>query len=809
MGASMKEKNKAKKISIKIPRTVQDSIPYIRVYDDSATSGGIIETTPNVFTKCYYLYDVNFTIASDDEQITIIEDYESLLNTFGAGMHAQITINNRNIDAEKFARNTLIEYRHDALDEYRQEYNEMLLQKMQEGKNNLKHEKYLTVAIEADNIDDAVTNFKRIDTDIAIAIKKINLADVQPMTVAERMEILHDIYNLGHEGEFLNETVSEGHLVKSFDMSWMAKTGITTKDVIGPPSFEFKQRDYMMVGDIYARALFLETLPSYLSTNFLTEISELACNMLVSVHFESPSQDKAMGYIKNQMTNINADVIKAQKNAAKSHYSADLISPSLLKAQEEASKLMEDVTSRNQKLFHTTLVVTIFSMNKDDLDKDTKAIMTVGRKYLCTMKTLNYQQEIGLNSSLPLANNQLATKRILTTESAAVFIPFSTQELTQNNGMYYGLNAVSKNMLLFNRKNSKNANGVILGTPGSGKSFTAKREMINVLLSTTDDVYVIDPEREYAPLVELFGSDIGQIIRIAPSSKTHINPLDMDLSYADTDNPVTLKSDYLISLCESMIGGRYSLSPVQKSVIDRCVRALYAPYIEKLRASGKTSDITITPTLKDFYNVLISQPEAEARNLALEMEMYCKGSLDTFAYQTNVSTDKRFVVYDTKDIGTTMKELGLQVCLNAVWNKLIENKRKNKYTWFYIDEFHLLTQTDSSAKFLQQVWRRARKWAGIPTGVTQNVEDLLASKESIVILNNCDFILMLNQAPLDRIKLAELLNISQTQLRYITNSDCGQGLIYTSKSIVPFIDRFPIDTKMYKAMDTNPKERKI
>lgn len=796
---SKKNKNNAKNAAGMVPKTVQESIPYTRVYEN-----GIIETDKGVFSKSYYLGDVNFQIAAQEEQEEIFLSYSDLLNSFGAGVKIQISINNRNIDQEEFANTVLLKPHKDTLNEYREEYNEMLKTKMQEGHNNMRREKYITLSIEAESIEAAVTQFAHLDGEVSNAIKKITQSETKAMTMIERLSILHDIYNIDAPEPLYKTGVVEKHEVESFNFDHMIAQGLTTKDIIGPASMEVK-KDYIKLGDTYARVLFLDNLPTFLSTNILPELTDVSCNMLLSVLYESIPQDKAMKIIRNQIVNINSNVIDAQKKATKSGYSADLISPDLLRAQMESNRILSDMTKRNQKLFLTTIIITHFAESIDELDKQTQSINTVASKHLCQLKKLNYQQEAGFNSCLPLATNKVFVKRMLTTEAASVFIPFAAQELTQKNGMYYGLNAVSKNMILFSRLNSKNANGVILGTPGSGKSFSAKREIINVLLNTDDEVFIIDPEREYAPLTALLG---GESIRIAAGAKVYINPLDMDMDYADDDDPITLKSDFINSLCETIIGGRYGLSPIQKSVIDRCVRQVYQPYVEHMNTlkGTITYDPDYMPTLVDFYELLLSQPEPEAQNLALSIELYCTGSYDTFAHRTNVNTRSRFVVYDIKDIGSGMKELGLQVCLDAIWNKMISNKKAGKRTWFYIDEFYLLTQTESSAKFLQQIYKRARKWSGIPTGITQNVGDLLESQIAVTILSNCDFILMLNQAPLDRQNLAELLNISPTQLTYVTNADSGQGLLYTGKTIVPFVDKFPSNTKLYKVMTTKPDE---
>lgn len=806
---SKKAKSKKNKNNgLSIPKTVQDSIPYLGLYKK-----GIIELEPGIFSNTYKIEDVNFKIASDDEQEDMFMKYVDFLNSFDSDIHMQLNIYNRNIDRGAVEEKILLKNQSDNLNEYRAEYNQMLQDKMKEGRNNIVKEKYVTITIKAKNYDDAIAKFSKINSEVSASIKRINNVETNPLTGVERLELLADIYNdTNDNANFYQKALINGKKVETFDYGKMVERGLTTKDLIGPASMSFKKNG-IEIGNKKAKVYYISTLPTFINSNIVSDITDINSNMLLSIHFNKLRPDKASELLKNQMVNINSNVVDAQKKAIKGGYSPDLISPELLNAQREAQELLDDLTTRNQSLILTTFTFILFGDTKDDLEKAEDELKVILGKHLCQMKCLQFQQEKGFNTCLPLGRCDVYVDRLLTTQSAAIFIPFSTQELTQSNGMYYGLNAVSKNLILFNRKNSKNYNGVILGTPGSGKSFTAKREMVNVILNTNDDIYIVDPEREYLPLANLLG---GEVIKIAAGGTSYLNPLDMDINYGDDDDskvdPISMKCDFISGLCETMNGGKTMLTPNQKSIIDRVVRILYQPYLTHMKELQKidpsnTCDITASPTLKDFYEMLQTQPEYEAQELALSIERFCVGSLDTFSHQTNVKRNNRFVVYDIKDIGEGMKELGLQVCLNSIWNQIIDNKKYDKYTWFYLDEFYLLTQTPSSASFLQQVYKRARKWYGVPTGITQNVGDLLASDAAQAILNNCDFILMLNQSPIDKAKLATMLNISATQLSYITNSDPGQGLIYDGKSIIPFSDKFPTNTKLYRVMTTKAGEK--
>lgn len=801
--------NKVKKplFSFSNNNTAQKTIPYLRAYDD-----GIIEVSEKVFTKSYFIADTNFNIASQDIQDDIFLKYGDLLNMFGNEIKAEITVYNRSIVQEDFNKSVLLPMEGDSLDEYRLEQNEIMLRNVKEGRNNIVKEAYLTVTVEADDYEKSVATFHRLDGEIAQAIKAINNSDCAPLTLKERLNLFYDIYHPDDVGYLSKTGEVDGYQVATFDINQLKSQGITTKDVIAPSSFVFNANNFQ-IGESYGQSIYLQSLPTYLSTQFIGELNDIPCNLLTSIHFDSLRQEKAMRLIKNQMVSIDSSIIERQQKAAKSHYSADILPPTLREAKAEAEKLLSDVTSRNQKLFYVSLVITHFAKDLETLETQKKNILAVGQKFLVNLKVLSSQQEWGLAASMPLGNNKLALSRLLTTEAASLFIPFSSQELFDTEGIYYGLNAVSRNLVLYDRTKSRNANGLILGTPGSGKSFAAKREMLSVLLGTDADVYVIDPEGEYTPLALMLG---GEVVEISMGSKTYINPLDMDLDYAnekenDNQDPVTLKADFICSLCETIVGGKYGLSVTQHSIIDRCVRNIYAPYMKFMREHPDlgTSDLKRMPTLKHLYNELVAQNEPEAKVIALALERFVKGSLDTFANNTNVNIKSRFVVYNIVNIGKGLKELGLQVCLNDIWNRIISNRKKGKRTWFYIDEFYLLTQTESSAVFLQEIFKRARKWGGVPTGITQNVEDMLVSKEARTIISNSDFILMLNQSPNDRQDLATMLKISPTQLSYITNSPPGQGLLYTGETIIPFIDKYPTDTKSFAAMTSNMRDDSV
>lgn len=794
-----KSKSKGNKNTVK--NSIQDTIPYLAAYTDN----GIIETSSGVFSKAYTFQDINYHTATEENQQSFLLKYGQLINRFDPSIKFQIVLNNRNVDMKDFKKNNLLPMKKDNLDVFRQEYNQIILKKMEEGRNNLVKERYLVLSTECESIDVAENTFNRLDAEIINAFKEIGGSRAEAMTTPERLELLYDIYNIGNEGNFLAEMKAEKGVVKSTDLEALQKMGVSTKDLIAPSGFEFK-KDYFLMGDKFARVLYLVDLPNSISDKFMSDLTSASCNMVTSINLTSVPPDKAVKIVKHQMVNINANMQEAQKNASKAGYSIDLISADLKQAQEEANDLLQDLTGRSQKMFLMTFTVMIISDTLDQLDTDTEIIQSIGRKHLCNIKKLNFQQESGLNTTLPLALNELSIKRTLTTESTIIFSPFDTQELIQKEGMYYGQNASSHNLILFNRKNADNGNGWILGTPGSGKSFSAKREMANVFLNTDDDILIIDPEREYSPLVKAFG---GEIIHIAPGSQYHLNPLDMDEKYGlkddgTTENPIVLKADFILSLCETVIGGRYGLTPSQRTIIDRCVHQVYQEYIQDF-------DKSKTPTLLQFQRVLESQPEREAKEIALAFEIYTKGSLDVFAHQSNVDTNNRFLVYDIKDIGTNIKTMAYLIVLDSIWNRVIRNRKLGRRTWIYIDEVYILFEREESTNFIRQIFSRCRKWGGLITCITQNVEPILQNTIATSMLSNSAFIQLLNQAPVDRDILANLLHISPTQVGYINNAPAGQGVLYIQGTgIIPFRDNFnkAIAPTLYSVLTSKPSELK-
>ena len=792
------KKIKEKKGKSKISKTAQQAIPYEAIYGN-----GIIEIKKGQFCKSYFFGDADFKTESEDKQEALFDEYQNLLNKFGSEIIFQITIFNRNTDIEKFKKAIFFRPQRDDLNDFREEYNSILESKMQEGRNDIIRERYLTVTINSKDIVSAVSTFNNIDYDVDEAFKKINKKGVKPLSTTERLEILFNIYNM-------NAPISFRDKIKGFldengelDLKKLKKSGLKTKDLICSDNIKRNFKD-LELGDVFSRTFSLDNLPTFLNTDILSEITSLPCNMLTSLLFKTTPQKKAARLIKNQITNINADLIKHQKKAVEGNYDASLISPDISLAKEEADLLLKDVLSRNQKLFFVSILITIFAGSEKELDSLTESLMSKTADFLCHARRLDAQQVAGFNTSLPLATLHTKTDRSLTTESAAVFFPFSMNEIMDTGGIYYGLNAVSKNMIINNRVTSDLPNGVILGRSGSGKSFIAKTEIVSTYLGSDADIIIIDPEEEYLEIANRFG---GQVIHINPGTNTHVNPLDFNINYADKDDPISMKCDFLVTLCETMLG-KVGLSSYDVSVIHRCGRRILERYVAELKDKGDGSiiDRKLMPTLKDFYNELMDQPESYAKALALGIEPYAIGNYDLFASRTNVNTDSRFIVYNIKNTGSGSKELAMQVCLNDIWNRITENKNKNKTTWIYLDEFYLLTQTQSSATFLQQIFKRARKWGGIMTGITQDIEDLLITPEARGIVNNCGFLLMMNQSPLGRAELQELYKISTSLLGFITDKPPGTGLLYNGTTIAPFENKFPKDTELYRLLSTKAKE---
>lgn len=797
-GKNRHEKKKPKQTT-HIPSTIRDSIPYVRVYDN-----GIIENKPGVFSKSYQIPEANFKTIKEENQYLMAEKYSEFLGQFDSDATVEITLYNQTVDVMKFQENVLIPMMGDGLNHYRTEYNEMLLNKISGAKNNLECIKILTISINAANIEKATERFNQMTRNLTESITHITKRGPKELSTLERLEILYSIYNPDAISPLCNKRNIMGHTVESFTLENCYRQGITTKDAIAPGGLAFYNQ-HIELGNVVAKTYYICNYPTWIKGSILTDLASIPTNALISAYFNTIPQDEAIRMVKRQGTNISASIVETQKRASRSGIDASLISPELSNARDEASELMEDMTKDNKRLFLVNIVVTLYAPNKKMLSDYEKQLKEICNSALTTAKPLNMQHEQAFNSSLPLANNQLDIQRLMTSETVSAIIPFDVREVRQKTGMYYGLNASSKNMILYDRTTANNPNGCILGMPGAGKSFAAKREMINVLLNTEDEVYVIDPEGiDYTPLAEALN---GSVIKLAAGSNIYLNPFDLNLENADDNSdPVKVKTDFIETICEIAIGGKYGLSPIEKSIIDRCVIEIYEPYVAYLKSTGKTIDTVKAPTMLDFYNELLAQPNVEAQAIALSLERYVKGALDIFSHTTNVEINNRFTVYNIKEIGAGLKEFGLQVCLDHIWNKMIANKDKGKRTWFYIDEFYLMMQKPTSAAYIAQIWKRARKWNGVPTAITQNVEDMLKSEDARTIINNCTFIILLGQTPINRQQLSSMLDISPEEQKYISAAKPGMGLLRIGEDIIPMDDSFPKETDLYKIMTTNPME---
>ena len=759
-----------------VPKGVQDVIPVNRIWED-----GIFLVGKNKYSKCYRFSDINYAVASRNDKEGMFLEYSELLNSFDTGATTKLTIVNRRLNKIDFEKNILLPLENDNLDIYRKEYNKMLLDKAT-GANGMIQEKFITISVNKKNIDEARNYFARIGADLISHFSGLGSKCIE-LDAIDRLRMFHDFYREGEENSF------------SFDLIKSMKKGHSFKDMICPDTFEFKS-DYFKMGNKYGRVIFLKEYASYIKDNMVAELTDLNRNLMMSIDVIPIPMDEAVREVENRRLGVETNITNWQRRQNSNNNFSAIIPYDLEQQRIESKEFLDDLTTRDQRMFLSVLTMVHVADTKEQLDNDTESLLTTARKHLCQLAILKWQQMDGLNTAMPFGVRKIDALRTLTTESLAVFMPFRVQEINHENGIYYGQNVISKNMIIADRKQLLNGNSFILGVSGSGKSFTAKNEIVSVILRNPNaDVILIDPEREESRLVKALG---GEVVHISATSDNHINAMDMNSEYGDGANPVILKSEFILSLCEQLIGGN-NLGPKQKSIIDRCTASVY-------RHFQQGNYMGTPPTLQDFREELLKQMEPEAKEIALAIELFTNGSLNTFAKQTNVNTNSRLICYDILDLGKQLQPIGMLVVLDSILNRITENRAKGRNTFIFIDEIYLLFQHEYSATFLFTLWKRVRKYGAYCTGITQNVDDLLQSHTARTMLANSEFIVMLNQASTDRIELSKLLNISELQMGYITNVGVGQGLLKVGSSLIPFINKFPTNTKLYKLMTTKPGE---
>lgn len=768
---------KKDKEKFKIPKSVQDAIPIDAMWED-----GIFLVGKNKYSKCFKFTDINYSVASREDKEEMFLEYSELLNSFDTGATSKITIINRRLNKLDFQKTMFIKLEDDELDKYRKEYNKMLLDKAT-ASNGIVQEKCITITIEKKSIEDARLYFLRIGTELINKFKELGSVCVE-LEAVERLQLFHDFYRVGEETAF------------NFDFISNMRKGHSFKDYICPDTFEIKD-DYIKIGNRYARVLFLKEYANYIKDSMVAELTDINKNSMMSIDVIPIAMDEAVREAENRRLGVETNITNWQRRQnANNNFSA--IIPYDLEMQREQSKeFLDDLITRDQRMFMSVLTMVHTAETKEELDNDTEEILTIARKNLCQFGVLRFQQLDGLNTAMPFGVRKIDTLRTLTTESLAVFMPFRVQEIRETNGIYYGQNVISKNMIIADRKKLLNGNSLVFGVSGSGKSFITKEEIVFTMLKDKNaDVIVIDPENEYTPLVKALG---GEVIKVSATSGNHINAMDMNKNYADGANPVILKSEFILSLCEQLIGSD-NLGAKQKSIIDRCTASTYRYYLQ-----GNYQGTP--PTLQDFYQELLKQEETEAKEIALAIELFVNGSLNTFAKQTNVDTENRLICYNILDLGKQLLPLGMLVVLDSILNRITQNRAKGRNTYIFIDEIYLLLRNEYSANFLYTLWKRVRKYGAYLIGITQNVEDMLQNNTARAMMANSELIIMLNQASTDRAELAKLLNISDLQLSYITNVGSGEGLLKIGSSLIPFSNKFPKDTELYKLMTTKLRRR--
>ncbi len=759
-----------------VPKGVQDVIPVQKMFED-----GIFLVGENKYSVSYKFTDVNYAVASKNDKEAMFLKYSEVLNGFDTSAITKITINNHYINKQDFEKNMLFDYVNDSLDEYRREYNDMLKNKVSDF-NNIVQEKYITITVNKNSLEEARNYFNRIEVELSNRLAELGSKCIRTNSV-NRLKVFYDFFRIGEENYF------------SFDVLSNMKKGHSFKDYICPDSFSF-EKDYFMFGNKYGRVLFLKEYASFIKDSMVSELTDINKNMMMSIDVLPIPLDEAIREVENRRLGVESNITNWQRRQNDKNNFSAVIPYDLELQRKESKEFLEDLTTRDQRMFLSTLTFVHTANSKKELDNDTEALLATARKHLCQLAVLKWQQMDGLNTVIPYGVKKIDSLRTLTTESLAVFMPFRVQEINHPHGVYYGQNVISKNMILADRGSLLNGNSFILGVPGSGKSFVAKNEIVNTMLKNPNaDIIIIDPEREYGNLVNALH---GEVIKISSTSNNHINAMDLNKDYGDGANPVILKSEFLLSLCEQLIG-KNNLNPQAKSIIDRCTANVYRFY-QQGNYQGTP------PTLQDFHDELMKQTEPEAKSIALAIELFTNGSLNTFAKQTNVDTNNRLICYDILDLGKQLQSLGMLVILDSILNRITKNRSKGRTTYIFIDEIYLLFQHEYSANFLFTLWKRVRKYGACATGITQNVDDLLQSHTARTMLANSEFIVMLNQAATDRVELAKLLNISELQMSYITNVAAGHGLIRIGSILVPFENDFPKNTKLYKLMTTKPSE---